>query len=102
MAYLVQLFLPLYDNDGNAFTRADYAPVREELTSRFGGMTAYTRAPAEGRWEDDGKTVKDDVIVLEVMADTLERAWWETYRQKLERAFRQERILIRALSCELL
>src|SRR5438132_768830 len=49
--YLVQLILPVYDNDGAPIGRALFAQVRRELTERFGGVTAYTRAPAEGMWE---------------------------------------------------
>ena len=48
--YLVQLLLPLYDNDGQAFDASEYVRLRAELADRFGGVTAYTRAPARGVW----------------------------------------------------
>jgi len=100
--YLIQILLPVQDNEGAAFDPELYREVREELSSRFGGLTAFTRAPAEGHWEDDGKTTRDDIVVFEVMADELATAWWQTYRQRLERMFRQDVIVIRAQQIQLL
>src|SRR5690606_21453973 len=51
--HLVQLFLPLYDAGGRRFPRALFDAVRAELTEHFGGVTAFSRAPATGLWEDD-------------------------------------------------
>ena len=52
MTYLVQILLPLYDNEGHAFEAREYVELRGELADRFGGVTAYTRAPARGVWKD--------------------------------------------------
>ena len=102
-AYLVQIILPLYGADGQPFGRADFAAVRRELTDAFGGTTAYTRAPAEGTWEDpDGRVHHDDVVVVEVMTEQLDRAWWRRYAAELARRFRQEALVIRALAYEAL
>jgi hypothetical protein len=99
--HLVQLLLPLYDNDGRAFPAAHYAGVRTTLTDRFGGLTAYTRAPAQGLWsESDGPPKRDDIVVYEVMTDTLDRAWWNELRRSLERRFAQDELVIRALAVE--
>ncbi len=49
--HLVQILLPLADNRGRPFPAAMLGDVRRELTERFGGLTAFTRAPAEGFWE---------------------------------------------------
>ncbi|WP_232472426.1 MULTISPECIES: hypothetical protein [Deinococcus] len=46
--HLVQLLLPLYDHTGRSFDPAQYVRIRQVLTERFGGLTAYTRAPAAG------------------------------------------------------
>ena len=101
--HLVQLFLPLRDNGGAAFDRALFDEVRATLAERFGGSTAFVRSPASGLWEDDdGELERDDVVLLEVMADTLDRAWWHDYRRTLEQRFRQEAILVRALPAETL
>jgi hypothetical protein len=98
---LVQLFLPLRDNAGNAYPKADFDRVRAELTDRFGGATAFLRAPAVGAWEDEeGDVQRDDVVLLEVMADRLDRDWWVAYRGTLEERFAQEEILVRATPVE--
>jgi hypothetical protein len=47
--HLVQILLPLNDNDGRALAKDLFETVARELTERFGGVTAYTRAPADGR-----------------------------------------------------
>lgn len=102
--HLVQILLPLHDNAQLAFPREEYARVRKELTERFGGLTVYTRAPAEGMWRpnDEGQTSRDDIVIFEVMASELETTWWSTYRRDLEQRFRQAVILIRAQQTRLL
>ena len=95
--HLVQLLLPVYDNSGEPFPSTHYAAVRTELANRFGGLTAYTRAPAQGVWVDsDGPPKRDDIVVYEVMAETLDRAWWAEFRKSLERRFAQEELVIRS------
>ena len=93
---LVQILLPLRDNRGRRFKRALYADVHAELVRRFGGLTAYSRSPARGLWKQEGATRRDDVIIIEVMAKRFDRAWWKRYRAELERAFRQDEIVVRA------
>ena len=101
--YLVQILLPLYDNEGHAFEPADYVQLRSELADKFGGVTAYTRAPARGVWKDDaGATTRDDIVIFEVMSEDLDRDWWTTFRKDLERRFRQESVIVRALTSTLL
>jgi hypothetical protein len=99
--HLVQILLPVYDNEGRAFGREAFARVREELTERFGGVTAHLRSPAEGAWRDPGGGVdRDDVVSLEVMADELDRGWWAGYRRELEERFRQDEVVVRAMGME--
>ena len=99
--HLVQLFLPLRDNDGAAFPPGSFDAVRRELTEAYGGVTAYQRAPATGLWEDPGEEVhRDDLVLFEVMLEALDRAWWKRYALALAGRFRQERVLVRALPCE--
>jgi hypothetical protein len=100
--HLVQILLPLADNEGRPFPTASLDAVRRELTERFGGLTAFTRAPAEGFWEGGEGTARDDVVVLEVMADTLDAAWWAAYRHDLETRFSQDAIVVRAQEVRLL
>jgi hypothetical protein len=101
VAFLVQLILPVYNNEGRPFDRAATSHVRRELTERFGGVTAYTRAPAEGTWADpEGHTHRDDVIIVEVMTETLDRQWWSDYSHELAIRFEQREVVVRAMSFE--
>lgn len=96
--HLVQLLLPLYDNEGNRFGAKVFAQVRDELVRRFGGMTAHTRAPASGLWQrdDSAGTVHDELVIFEVMVDGIDMAWWTHYRGELEKRFRQQSLVVRA------
>ena len=97
---LVQILLPLYDNDGQPFPRQQFESVRAELTDLFGGVTAYVRSPAQGLWqEDDGSVARDDVVIHEVMVEDLDGAWWQAYGERLRRAFAQEELVVRAWQC---
>jgi hypothetical protein len=99
--HLVQVLVPVYDNDGQPFPVSEFRRIRHELTERFGGVTAYTRAPAEGSWEDEqGRVHHDDVAVVEVMVDSLDRAWWSAYREELAARFRQTELVVRATPME--
>jgi hypothetical protein len=98
--FLVEILLPLYDNEGRRFGAVEFDRVSEELTGRFGGVTTFRRAPGEGVWREDGGESRDRVVVFEVMAEELDRAWWREYRTVLERRFRQEKIVARATEFE--
>lgn len=94
--HLVQLLLPL------AGGRAVFDEVMHKLTERYGGVTAYTRAPAAGRWKNplassqQASTERDDIIVVEVMVEELDKPWWARYRRSLEKRLRQKEIVVRA------
>ena len=93
---LVEILLPVNDNDGTPFAAEKFERVREILTHTFGGLTSFTRAPAEGLNKNKGRTERDDIIVLEIMTEQLDRQWWSAYRKTLEQEFSQDEIVIRA------
>lgn len=97
---LVEIFLPLSDNDDKPFASSCYETVRKELTDRFGGVTSFGRAPAHGTFRSDGDLVHDDIVVFEVMTGEVDRAWWSDYRKTLEKRFDQNEVLIRATRIE--
>jgi hypothetical protein len=100
---LIQILLPLYSPEGEAFPAAHYSGIRQALTEKFGGITTYARSPATGLWkEKEDKTVRDDLVVYEVLAPELDRDWWGKYKAGLEKTFRQQEILIRAWQVEVL
>ncbi|HEY3700181.1 MAG TPA: hypothetical protein VGK97_12655 [Spongiibacteraceae bacterium] len=71
--------------------------MQTDLAAHFGGLTAFTRVPADGLWEADSKTFHyDKIIIVEVLAEALDRTWWRKYREKLEKEFLQETIQILA------
>lgn len=102
--HLVQIFLPLYpNNSGSPLPKRIFAATRDELVAQFGGLTAYNRSPVSGLWQEDPQhTVQDDLVIYEVMADTLDEQWWHDYRATLEQRFEQEVILIRAQEIRML
>ena len=101
MPHLVEILLPLADNAGRAFAAEDYARVRDELTEAFGGVTTFSRAPAEGFWKQaDGAVDRDRVVVFEVMVEELDGTWWSAYRRRLAERFRQEELVMRATRFE--
>lgn len=101
MSFLVQLLLPLYNNQGRPFDAASRSRIRQELAEKFGGVTAYTRAPAEGTWEDpSGRTHRDDIVIVEVMTEALDSGWWKAYVGELANRLGQEELVARAMTFE--
>lgn len=99
--HVVEILLPLRDNDGRRFAPELYGWVREILVERFGGLTAFTRSPAEGLWEPEkGERGRDEIVVVEIMADRLDRGWWRGFRQDLERRFRPDEMVVRSRETE--
>ncbi|MFZ3485409.1 hypothetical protein [Sphingomonas sp. 3-13AW] len=96
-SWLVELFLPTTTNDGTPFPREAFGRVRDELLEAFGGVTLFSRNPAEGLWaEGEGEgAARDEVLTAEVMTDRVDPRWWADYRRDLEERFSQEEILMR-------
>ena len=99
---LIQLLLPTgraIDGEG----MAPLAETRRELAHRFNGLTAYLRSPAKGWWTSpDGRTEQDDVVMVEVVTETFDRAWWRGYARTLAVRFDQESIHVRAVPVDML
>jgi hypothetical protein len=97
---LIQILLPLADEDGVSFPAEQYGHLAQQLTDQFGGVTSFTRSPAEGRWKQGGETEHDEIVVMEVMIDEVDRAWWADLRERLAREFRQSEIVVRCQPIE--
>lgn len=97
---LVQILLPLADNEHTPHPHALYTQVRQELVAQWGGVTAHLAAPAEGVWRDEGHLVFDSVVVFEAMVEDFDRQWWHEYRLELESRFRQQEIVVRAIAMQ--
>ena len=99
--HLVQILLPLRKRDGSDLAPQVFADVRDELTQRFGGVTAYSRSPATGLWKNNEAEVeREQVIMVEVVVDAFDRHWWRQYRDRLAQRFDQDEIHARALAIE--
>lgn len=97
--HLVQLLLPVYDNEGRRISDDTFAKVRRELTAEFGGVTAYLRSPATGLWQrESGEVDRDEMVMFETMVDRLDLEWWKRYRRELEGRFSQDVIVARAIA----
>lgn len=94
---LIQILLPT--NGGN---EGVFESLAQELTVKFGGVTSFIRAPAEGRWDSGSHTERDDIAVIEVMAEEIDYGYWADLRSRLEQALAQEQIVIRGQLLELL
>ncbi len=99
--HLVQILLPVYDNDGQPLAHDAYGLTRDELVERFGGLTAFTQSPAEGLWTtNDQRTERDEIIMIEVMVEEIDKSWWASYRERLQIRLKQVAVVIRALPME--
>lgn len=96
--YLIQVLLPVKPHGSDA----GISQTRQELVELYEGVTAYVRSPARGAWiAPDGQEEQDDVIMVEVLVDALDREWWRHYRAQLAARFDQEQIHIRFLPAEI-
>ena len=95
---LIQILLPTTDNRGRRIGPRTFQTTARELTERFGGLTAHTRAPVEGLWKPaQRRTQHDELVIFEVIAPRLDRRWWRRYVTQLEKQYRQEKIQTRVL-----
>lgn len=102
--YLIQLLLPLTGPAPSGLGADDPVTLtRQELVQMFGGITAYLQQPASGVWTaPDGVRERDRVVLVEVVAERFDRAWWRAFSATLRSRFDQAEIHIRALGIELL
>ena len=92
----IEIFVPVTRG------RAGLRDLREDLAARFGGVTAFERAPATGLWRDDeadgenGDVAQDVIVILETMADDFDPNWWRAFREGWQARLGQPHLLVRA------
>jgi hypothetical protein len=96
--YLFQILLP--SSGGGSRRNAVLANLHRTLIEKFGGLTAYSRGPAKGKWLSGGKVERDDIVILEVMTKAIDRQWWVKTRKALEHGLDQKQIVIRSQRIE--
>ena len=65
--YVIEILLPVRDNEGGSLAAKTYEALRDELTELYGGLTSFTRAPVQGETKCGDEKARDDIVVLEVM-----------------------------------
>jgi hypothetical protein len=94
--HLIQILLPLADNRGAALPDETLRSIHRELSNAFGGLTVFSRAPAKGVWKENGADAHDDIVIIEVMAKSLDKAWWRSFRLRTESLLRQDKLVVRS------
>ena len=93
----MQILLPKETGSGQPISQKWFEGLLKELTEKFGGATSFVRAPGQGLWESGGAIERDNIAVIEVMA---ERAGppllAKSCARGLEHELSQEEIVIRA------
>ena len=96
-SYLVQILLPKETGNGQPISQKWFEALLKELTEKFGGATSFVRAPGQGLWRERRRRRSATISrSIEVMAEELDRAFWRSLRERLERELSQEEIVIRA------
>jgi len=100
---LIQLLLPTRVDHGGRAASELLRETHEELLKHFGGITAYVQSPASGVWTSpDGRLEQDRVVMVEVLTERFDTAWWRTYAGVLRERFAQESIHVRATDVQVL
>jgi hypothetical protein len=47
-------------------------------------------------WQDGARVERDDVLLYEVMVESLDPTWWAAHRRELKGKFPQEDLVVRA------
>jgi hypothetical protein len=81
-SFLIQILIPLQRGDGSPVTKSEFDALAAELTDKFGGVTSYLHAPADGWWEGNERREQDHVVIVEVMADDIQEAYWKKLRER--------------------
>lgn len=67
---VVELYIPLADNDGRIFTADHHAAFETALAGLFGG---FSRLPGTvtGGWQAEGRLYRDDLVVYAVALSSI-------------------------------
>ena len=60
----------------------------------------FIRAVSIPQFSRANDVSRDDVILFEVMVESVDRDWWTQYRGRLEQRFAQDEILVRTMPVE--
>ena len=101
--HLIELFLPLFDSEGNHFPEKIFSDLKNELTDAFGGLTIHSKAPATGLWKpEQEEPVKDAIVIYEIMTEDLDEDYWQNLKRQLQKDLQQDELMIRSTQIRLL
>jgi hypothetical protein len=88
-----EIYLPTVMNDGAPIDVSVIDRIKDTLVQTFGGYTHLDQR-FEGAWRLGGVTFRDDVTILRVLDDGRARFDMPAFKASLERALRQDTVLI--------
>lgn len=92
---LYQLYLPLTYNDGRPIEKQKFHLTRQELTTRFGGLTSTPPGfPLQGWWHSTQGIVMDDIVIWTILTQDDEDQFFLNYKETLRQRFAQEEIFL--------
>ena len=99
--YLVSYSSPSLTMTGGASPTANFERCATSWSTvrRTHGLHPFDRRRTVAR-RSERYGIRDEIVVYEVMCETVDRAWWSNYRATLERRFRQDELVIRVQQVE--
>ena len=89
----LELILPHEDNEGNRFDPKLHNKIQNELIEEFGGLTTYERL-VQGSWKSGRECMQQSVIVHELLLPSIDFAYWQKMKNKLEKTFKQTEVML--------
>jgi len=98
-----EILLPLNYNDGREVEPEKFKQTRRELLKRFGALSFET-VPIHGFWTKGERTFEDILvrIVIDVQESPNTRRFFQTYKEKLKKRFKQLEIWMMAYPIEII
>jgi hypothetical protein len=89
------LYLPIYDNDGESYNTQVFNRIKSKLVDYFGGITDF-RHKTDGAWKMGKVTFNDEILLYRILSNRGEegRAFLTRLKQSLEVELGQDQILI--------
>ena len=92
---LYQIYLPLTYNDGRPIEKEKFQLTRQELITRFGGLTSTPPGfPLQGWWQSTQSVVMDDIVIWTVLTQADEDQFFLKYKDILKQRFAQEEVFL--------
>ncbi len=90
-----EIYFPLFYNDGRSVAPEKLKWCKQILVNEFGGLTHFPQE-SEGLWKVGGRTFRDKIVILRVLAADSKRAreFFSRLRETLRTELAQAEVLI--------